>query len=547
MDVEALGFAGPDVDAEQIVMLARLWKALGLPGIELQLNSIGDAGERAAHREQLIAYFERHADVLDGDAKRRLQANPLRILDSKNPTMQAMIGEAPKLIDFIDGESRRHFDSLTRMLGDAGLAYVVNPRLVRGLDYYNRTVFEWVATSAELGAQGTVAGGGRYDYLFEMLGGKRNYACGFAIGIERMIVLLAAAGAKAQAAPLAYVVHDGADAGGARAQPRRTTARRGDEHRRQRGRRQHEVADEARRRERRAVRAHHRTGRSKHGHGGGEAASGGRRAIRGAGTRSRAAPGTNEQRVIMAVYDLEEQEQLDDLKAWWHRWGNVVTAVAVAACIAAAGVQGWRWWAAKQSEEASALFTGLSQAVRAQDLPKAKDAVAQLEDKYSRSGYSARGALVLAKMLFDSGDTAAARTQLMWVIDKSDEADSQGDRSLPPGGAAAQRQAIRRSAQDARREARRAVRGPVRGLARRRPGHGRARGGSARGVRRRARQARRQVDLQAVRSGEARRARRAERARARPDGAVRQHDGARACRAGPRPQRPRSDECRRAW
>ena len=213
MDVEALGFAGPDVDAEQIVMLARLWKALGLSGIELQLNSIGDGGERAAHREQLIAYFERHADVLDGDAKRRLQANPLRILDSKNPTMQAMIGEAPKLIDFIDGESRRHFDSLTRMLGDAGLAYVVNPRLVRGLDYYNRTVFEWVATSAELGAQGTVAGGGRYDYLFEMLGGKRNYACGFAIGIERMIVLLAAAGAKAQAAPLAYVVHDGADAG----------------------------------------------------------------------------------------------------------------------------------------------------------------------------------------------------------------------------------------------------------------------------------------------------------------------------------------------
>jgi len=128
----------------------------------------------------------------------------------------------------------------------------------------------------------------------------------------------------------------------------------------------------------------------------------------------------------MAVYDLEEQEQLDDLKAWWHRWGNVVTAVAVAACIAAAGVQGWRWWAAKQSEEASALFTGLSQAVRAQDLPKAKDAVAQLEDKYSRSGYSARGALVLAKMLFDSGDTAAARTQLMWVIDKSDEADLKG-------------------------------------------------------------------------------------------------------------------------
>jgi histidyl-tRNA synthetase len=213
LDAEALGFPGPDVDCEQIVMLARLWKALGLNGIELQINSIGDAGERAAHREQLIAYFERHADVLDADAKRRLHANPLRILDSKNPAMQAMIEEAPKLVDFIADESRAHFEALLSMLGDAGLAYVVNPRLVRGLDYYNRTVFEWVSTSGELGAQGTVAGGGRYDYLFEILGGKKNYACGFAIGIERMIALLAAAGVQAQSAPLAYVVHDGADAG----------------------------------------------------------------------------------------------------------------------------------------------------------------------------------------------------------------------------------------------------------------------------------------------------------------------------------------------
>jgi histidyl-tRNA synthetase len=213
MDVEALGFPGPDVDAEQIVMLARLWKTLRLSGIELQINSIGDAGERAAHRERLIAYFERHADVLDADAKRRLHANPLRILDSKNKAMQAMIEDAPRLVDVIGDESRAHFESLQRMLADAGLAYVVNPRLVRGLDYYNRTVFEWVATGDELGAQGTVAGGGRYDYLFEMLGGKRNFACGFAIGIERMVLLLAAARAPTRAAPLAYVVHDGADAG----------------------------------------------------------------------------------------------------------------------------------------------------------------------------------------------------------------------------------------------------------------------------------------------------------------------------------------------
>ena len=212
LDAEALGFPGPDADAEQIVMLARLWKALGLDGIQLQLNSIGDAEDRAEHRKALIAHFEAHASLLDGDAQRRLHTNPLRILDSKNPAMQAMIEAAPTLIDHIGPESRAHFEALQMMLGDAGLAYVVNPRLVRGLDYYNRTVFEWVATSGDLGAQGTVAGGGRYDYLFEMLGGKKNFACGFAIGIERMIVLLAAAGVKAQAGPVAYVVHDGADA-----------------------------------------------------------------------------------------------------------------------------------------------------------------------------------------------------------------------------------------------------------------------------------------------------------------------------------------------
>jgi len=213
VDAEALGFAGPDVDAEQIVMLARLWRALGLTGIDLQINSIGNAGERLAHRKELIAHFERNAEILDADARRRLHTNPLRILDSKNKAMQAMIEGAPKLIDFIEDDSRAHFEGLQALLADAGLAYEVNPRLVRGLDYYNRTVFEWVAAGDALGAQGTVAGGGRYDSLFEILGGKRNFACGFAIGIERMILLLAANGATRPAAPLAYVVHDGAAAG----------------------------------------------------------------------------------------------------------------------------------------------------------------------------------------------------------------------------------------------------------------------------------------------------------------------------------------------
>lgn len=213
MDAEALGFAGPDVDAEQIVMLARLWRVLGLSGIRLHINSIGNAGERAAHRRALVAYFERHADLLDADAQRRLHANPLRILDSKNPALQPMLAAAPKLIDFIEDDSRAHFETLQRLLTEAGLAYTIDARLVRGLDYYNRTVFEWIDASGALGAQGTVAGGGRYDALFEILGGKPSFACGFAIGIERMILLLAAVGTQTSPAPLAYVVHAGDAAG----------------------------------------------------------------------------------------------------------------------------------------------------------------------------------------------------------------------------------------------------------------------------------------------------------------------------------------------
>ena len=207
-DVEALGFPGPDVDAEQIAMLARLWRELGVAdGVRLSINSIGDAHERRAHRADLIAYFERHLDALDEDARRRLHANPLRILDSKTPSMQAMIAGAPRLVDRLGPESRAHFDGLANALAAAGIAFTVDARLVRGLDYYNRTVFEWITD--RLGAQGTVAGGGRYDGLFEALGGKPTPACGFAIGVERMILLLQGAGVAASDAPLAYVVHAG--------------------------------------------------------------------------------------------------------------------------------------------------------------------------------------------------------------------------------------------------------------------------------------------------------------------------------------------------
>ncbi len=208
LDVEALGFSGPDVDAEQIAMLARLWRVLGVDdGIALKINSIGDASERQAHRGELVAYFERHASALDEDSKRRLHTNPLRILDSKNPTLATLIAGAPKLVDQLGEQSRAHFDGLQALLTDLGIAYEIDPRIVRGLDYYNRTVFEWVTD--RLGAQGTVAGGGRYDGLFEQLGGKATPATGFAIGIERMILLIAAARTLAPATPVAYVVHGG--------------------------------------------------------------------------------------------------------------------------------------------------------------------------------------------------------------------------------------------------------------------------------------------------------------------------------------------------
>ncbi|PKO46170.1 MAG: histidine--tRNA ligase [Betaproteobacteria bacterium HGW-Betaproteobacteria-22] len=205
--VEAFGFDTPEVDAEQIVMLARLWRELGIADVELQINSIGDAHERAEYRNVLIAYFEQHADLLDEDAKRRLHTNPLRILDTKNPRMQAMCEAAPKLIDCLGDETRAHFDGLCKRLTDAGVAYNINPRLVRGLDYYNRTVFEWVTT--KLGAQGTIAGGGRYDTLVERLGGNATPACGFGIGLERVFLLMQEYEVTANDAPDVYLVNVG--------------------------------------------------------------------------------------------------------------------------------------------------------------------------------------------------------------------------------------------------------------------------------------------------------------------------------------------------
>ncbi len=202
---EALGFAGPELDAELILMADALWKELGIQGVELQINSLGQPEERNLHRAALIAHFEAHAEVLDAESRRRLHLNPLRLLDSKNPDMQAVIEAAPKLLDFLGDASRAHLAAVLAILDANGVPYSMNPRLVRGMDYYNLTVFEFVTT--QLGSQGTICGGGRYDYLVEQIGGKPTPAVGWAMGMERVLELLKAQeGALALPALDAYAI-----------------------------------------------------------------------------------------------------------------------------------------------------------------------------------------------------------------------------------------------------------------------------------------------------------------------------------------------------
>lgn len=208
---EAVGFTGPDIDAELIMLCRRLWDDLGLPEIRLELNSIGDAAERAAHRVDLIKYLEQHEELLDAEARRRLHTNPLRILDTKNPALQDIVNNAPKLLDYLGEESLKHFEGVKNILDRNAVQYTVNTRLVRGIDYYNRTVFEWVTD--QLGAQGTVCAGGRYDPLIEQFGGKPTPAVGFAMGIERLIELMKSAGETAAPNQCdVYLVHQGEEA-----------------------------------------------------------------------------------------------------------------------------------------------------------------------------------------------------------------------------------------------------------------------------------------------------------------------------------------------
>jgi histidyl-tRNA synthetase len=214
LDVEAVGFPGPDVDAELIAMTARLWRRLGIERVKLNINSLGTPESRQVYREKLVEYFRAHESRLDADSKRRLEGNPLRILDSKNPEMQEIVANAPLLTDHLDTESREHFDTLCNILRDTGVSYQVNPRLVRGLDYYTRTVFEWITDA--LGSQDAVCSGGRYDGLIAQLGGEPTPGVGFAMGVERAVELLVQAQqVPAPATADVYVVVSGARAAAA--------------------------------------------------------------------------------------------------------------------------------------------------------------------------------------------------------------------------------------------------------------------------------------------------------------------------------------------
>ncbi len=210
IDVEAFGMVGPDIDAEIILMSARLWKLLGFKegDVRLQINSLGTPISRAQYREKLVMYLAKHQSVLDDDSKRRINTNPLRVLDSKNPAMSEMLAGAPSLLEYLDSESRNHFERLQQLLEACGVIYTINPRLVRGLDYYTRTVFEWV--TPKLGSQDAICSGGRYDGLVEQLGGKQTPGIGFAMGVERLVALMEEIGAVAsQEAPHIYIVRVG--------------------------------------------------------------------------------------------------------------------------------------------------------------------------------------------------------------------------------------------------------------------------------------------------------------------------------------------------
>ena len=419
--VEALGYAGPDIDIEQIVMCARLWRLLGVGPLELELNTLGSAEARARYRTRLVEYLSGIATRSmrtrsGGSMQTRCACSTARIrrCSASSPTRRAL--------RTISTKSRRCISRRCRRGCAAGIAFRLNPRLVRGLDYYNRTVFEW--TTDRLGAQGTVCAGGRYDGLIEQIGGKAAPACGYAMGVERLIALMK------EATTLKPPVPDvrrtaGRGRGALRGRRRREVERRGGERGASLRRGQLQVADEESRCERRALRGHHRRrrGQCRRAYAQSFARAGDAGETpprRGAESRAAAIPDLNFQAEDMA-YDLEEQEQIDAIKGWWEEYGKLVMLGVIACLLTIAAFQGWRYYRVQQAQGAATLFMQLDEAQRLNDPKRVRDIAAQLIDKYGRTHYAGMAALAAAKAGYTTGETEEAKKNLQWVVEHAKE------------------------------------------------------------------------------------------------------------------------------
>src|SRR5581483_2662909 len=388
--VETFGVPGPDIDVELILLSARLWQALGLGGLRLEVNTLGTPAARAAYRTNLVDYLRSRVGELDEDSRRRLDTNPLRVLDSKNREMQDVIRAAPSLLDYLDEASRAHFDGLQELLNRAGLSYVVNPRLVRGLDYYTRTVFEWLTD--RLGAQSAVCAGGRYDGLVELLGGKPTPAIGFAVGLERLVELLVQTAARAtDNAPQVYVVPQAQAPAAAL------------------------VLAEALRDRGLRVECHL---------GGGSLKSQLKRADN-SGARyavlledaDRAAVKdlrANEGQRTMALADAD-QEELEKLKAWWKNYGGALLIGVLLGLALLFGNKYWTQYKEQQRVAASELYEQMLQQVKESKTGDARASGEKLIGEYARTPYAGMAALMLARLSFEANDAAGARRRLEWA------------------------------------------------------------------------------------------------------------------------------------
>ena len=430
IDCEAFGYPGPDIDAEVIQVSARLWRKLGLEGLRLSVNSLGTPESRRRYRAVLVDYLSSRQEALDADSLRRLESNPLRILDSKNPALREVVEGAPRLLDHLDDESRRHFDRFLELLAASGIAADVDPRLVRGLDYYTRTVFEWRTTA--LGAQDAVCSGGRYDGLVEQLGGEPTPAIGWALGIERIVALMQAAGiAATEATPAVYLVLSGerAERAGLALAERLRDALPG------RGVLANMEGGSFKAQMKRADRSGASVALIV---GDDEAARGvaavkslrdrGRSSRNGAGTSCRSgsprrwARARRQERTMVDEY-LSEREQAEQLRRWLREnWIWLVAGVV----LTVGGYYGYRWWESRQATravDAGQRFAAMLDAIGANRRDEGLRIAGELTGDYADTPYADQATLVLARLDVDAGDFAAAEKRLAGVAGASKDPD----------------------------------------------------------------------------------------------------------------------------